>query len=382
MKSIPIFNMWKKTLPKSLSSTVDNSKLLPIDESTNVRYHKHTIITVKVKNPIKDPVYCIEWFNKLIDKIDMKILVPPQAIYCDKEGNRGLTCIAIIETSHISLHSWDECTPGLMELDVFSCKDYDINDVIEMLSEFGIEKIDYRCVDRTNNIQDIKMYAVYKVTNKVNGKFYIGVHGDYTSSNFSNKHKYFGSGNGIKNAIKKHGKENFNYEIIKLFHNEKDAYEEEKRLITPELISSGKVYNMSTGGNHVSYTDAIRDKISNKLKGKKSNKWITKIDNTESIFILEEDAIRLVDSGEYKYGRVMSKESKNKMSQNRKGRPSHKKGKKMPNIVKDKITQSILLKFKNGYKVWNDGAGWYNNGVENKIFKHGTQPPLWKKGKL
>jgi S-adenosylmethionine/arginine decarboxylase-like enzyme len=47
----------------------------------------------------------------------MKILIGPIAKYLDVPGNRGLTVAAIIETSHIVMHCWDECSPGLMQLD-------------------------------------------------------------------------------------------------------------------------------------------------------------------------------------------------------------------------------------------------------------------------
>lgn len=45
------------------------------------------------------------------------------------------------------------------------------------------------------------MYTVYKTTNIINGKYYIGVH-KTTNPNDS----YLGSGKAIKEAIKKYGK--------------------------------------------------------------------------------------------------------------------------------------------------------------------------------
>ena len=36
-------------------------------------------------------------------------------------GNRGVTAFAIIETSHIAMHIWDEPNPALVQLDVYTC---------------------------------------------------------------------------------------------------------------------------------------------------------------------------------------------------------------------------------------------------------------------
>ena len=34
--------------------------------------------------------------------------------------------VAIIETSHIAMHIWDEPKPALMQFDVYSCGEFDV----------------------------------------------------------------------------------------------------------------------------------------------------------------------------------------------------------------------------------------------------------------
>ena len=85
--------------------------------------HNHIIIRAEVKKPPKDIRFARKWIRKFIKAIDMKMLGQPNSHYVYDKGNRGLTCLAILSTSHIALHTWDEVSPALMQLDVYSCSD-------------------------------------------------------------------------------------------------------------------------------------------------------------------------------------------------------------------------------------------------------------------
>lgn len=87
------------------------------------------------------------------------------------------------------------------------------------------------------------LYILYKIINKVNNKFYIGVH---KTTNIHDD--YFGSGNYIKAAIKKHGINNFKKEILDIFTNAKKAYKKERELVNEELIRNKNCYNIKIGG--------------------------------------------------------------------------------------------------------------------------------------
>ena len=83
-------------------------------------------------------------------------------------------------------------------------------------------------------------YTIYKITNIINKKYYIGMHRTKKLED-----NYFGSGNALKSAVKKYGKKNFTKEILFVFDNEQDMKKKEKELV----IVSENTYNMTEGGH-------------------------------------------------------------------------------------------------------------------------------------
>ena len=101
----------------------------------NLLVHKHLIVRAESKRPIKDEEHAVEWMGELIESLKMRVFLGPYAKYCDMEGNRGLTVVAIIETSHIVMHIWDEVNPALIQLDIYSCGDFDEHDICKKISK-------------------------------------------------------------------------------------------------------------------------------------------------------------------------------------------------------------------------------------------------------
>lgn len=117
--------------------------------------HKHLIVRAEVRLPPKDESRAKEFLRELIQGIDMKILFGPEARYVDIVGNRGLTCFAIIETSHVVMHTWDECDPAIIQLDVYTCGELNTDVVFDFLKQFDPIKIDYKYLDRETDLHDI-----------------------------------------------------------------------------------------------------------------------------------------------------------------------------------------------------------------------------------
>ena len=89
-----------------------------------------------------------------------------------------------------------------------------------------------------------KFHFIYKITNKLNGKFYIGMH---STDNLDDG--YFGSGKYLWNSINKHGKENHEMEILEHYLSREDLTAREKELINNELLSHEMCMNLKFGGD-------------------------------------------------------------------------------------------------------------------------------------
>jgi S-adenosylmethionine/arginine decarboxylase-like enzyme len=112
-------------------------------------FHKHLLINAKVKNPMNNEDMAIDFLKRLVERIDMKIIKGPFASYVDKPGNRGLTAIVMIETSHIAFHIWDEADPGLVQFDLYTCGELNLSEVLLTIREdFDIVSMDYNLFDR------------------------------------------------------------------------------------------------------------------------------------------------------------------------------------------------------------------------------------------
>ena len=110
--------------------------------------HKHIIIRAEVLSPPRDETLVSNQVQTLINDIGMKILLGPYAKYVDMPGNRGLTVATIIETSHVVMHTWDECDPALVQLDVYTCGAFDPDIVFKWFEQYNPTKIDHKYIDR------------------------------------------------------------------------------------------------------------------------------------------------------------------------------------------------------------------------------------------
>ena len=181
------------------------------------------------------------------------------------------------------------------------------------------------------------MYYIYRITNKINGKTYIGQH-KYKDLNDN----YMGSGILITRAQKKYGMENFEKEILySRIQYKKTADGMEKFAIAKERALGKAEYNISDGGQggplHKGkcHSEETKRKLSDLRKG---------IRHTEEWKIRHSDAMKGTNNPFY--GKRHSEETRKKISEARKGY-------KVSEETRKKISET------------NRGKHWYNNGEIN-----------------
>ena len=122
--------------------------------------HKHLLINATFnKTPFTDIDFTEKWIESLVDLIGMEILSTPKAVRCDEKYNEGISAFCLITTSHISLHSWEKTNPNFIQLDVYSCKNFDQRVIIKELNKFNPLSLGCKFLDRaTENTRGWRMF--------------------------------------------------------------------------------------------------------------------------------------------------------------------------------------------------------------------------------
>lgn len=135
-------------------------------------------------------------------------------------------------------------------------------------------------------------HLVYKITNLINGKIYIGIHSTEDINDL-----YMGSGVNIKKSIARHGVENFKKEILYNFDNYDDMIAMEIKLVNEEFILRTDTYNAALGGYGAPYkmehrhdSEEIRAKISAGTKAGMTTESKKKISNAQKKSVKSESS--------------------------------------------------------------------------------------------
>ena len=182
------------------------------------------------------------------------------------------------------------------------------------------------------------IYTIYKGTNKINGKVYIG----YTN-NFERRVKEHSKLRNIKThfqyAIKKHGYDNFEWSIIYQSKDQEHCLNEMEKYFIEEYQSnlSKKGYNGTNGGEGGIQTPEVRAKMSMARKGRKLKRETVEKIRKANTGKKRSDEIRAKMRIALK-GHFVSEETKRKLSKIKSGENNPMYGRKHTQEVKDKIS--------------------------------------------
>lgn len=215
-------------------------------------------------------------------------------------------------------------------------------------------------------------YIIYKITNKINGKIYIGKH---KTTNINDG--YMGSGKHLKRSQQKYGIENFNKEILFVFDNENDMNIKEKELVTLEFCLREDTYNICVGGNGgFSYINNNNLNISiseQKLRNPNLIKKASQMGNEAKKLKREND-----ENWANKYKENISKSLKEYNAKN----PNPFEGKFHTDEWKARHSEIMSQKQK-GSNNSQFGTIWITNGIDNKKIKKDIDiiPEGWYNGR-
>lgn len=165
-------------------------------------------------------------------------------------------------------------------------------------------------------------YLIYKTTNTVNGKFYIGQH---KTNNIDDG--YLGSGTEIRRAIKKYGPENFKKEILFDVEDAELLDLLEELIVDDDFVSREDTYNVIPGGSG-SYERTKAVKARNSYSNMKHP-------------VSAETRKKMSESHKGKTFNL-SEETKQKMSISAKKHTSNRLGKSLSEESKQRIRNSLL----------------------------------------
>jgi hypothetical protein len=185
-------------------------------------------------------------------------------------------------------------------------------------------------------------HFIYKTTNLINGKYYIGMH---STNNLNDG--YIGSGKRIRRSINKYGKEKFKFEILEFLPDRRSLKEREKELVDDDLLKDNMCMNLMCGGHGGFISKECQIKRS--IAGGKAN----------AIYSVE----RFKNNPDLlkKYRETSSNNVKKRKENGTFIIPTFKGKKHKPETI-EKMQKSKNQKEKNSQF----GTCWITNGIENK----------------
>lgn len=194
------------------------------------------------------------------------------------------------------------------------------------------------------------MHYLYRITNQLNGKIYIGQTQNPTRrwSSHKSSAKKEAYNKVIAQAFRKHGIINFSYEIIAMCKTQEDTDSTEVELIKQyDSLTTGHGYNVKPGGDVVSgwhHSEETRKKISESNMGKEMPPHTKEWKNNMSAIMTGREITWADKISAAQIGKEISEEARHKMSLSKIGSNHPNYGKQLSDEIKEKISSSLIGK--------------------------------------
>ncbi len=190
---------------------------------------------------------------------------------------------------------------------------------------------------------------IYKVTNKLNGKIYIG-QSRKTLAKRKSEHMRESNGRGktyFNKAIRKYGIDGFTWQVICICPNIDSLNEQEEYYIAfYDSMNTG--YNLTSGGKNCIMSDESKEKIRQAKLGHPVSKETRQKIRIAASNISEDtrNKMRIAKQGKNhpNYGNHLSKETKKKIGDAHRGEKNHNYGKTATEETKEKMREAALKK--------------------------------------
>ena len=232
-----------------------------------------------------------------------------------------------------------------------------------------------------------KYHFIYKTTNLLSGKYYIGMH---STDNLNDG--YLGSGKYLKRSLKKYGKENFKIEKIKFFDDRHKLIEGEKVFVNQILLNEPMCMNLREGGSGTSLGTERSEETKKRMSEHSSKTYEERVGKKRAKEWSKRKSKSLKD---YYEKNGVSDLTRTKLSESHKGQIAWNKDKKTGLIPWNKNKTGSMTGtgcgVKSGNIPWNKGQKTNLCWIFNENIKKTKQIPLtelndfinlgWEKGR-
>ena len=113
--------------------------------------HNHLMINADTAFPITRKRELRKFLKSTAEVIGVHRLGGTRVRYCSREGARGLIGSLMLDTSHVSIHIFDEPKPANVRIDVYTSGNLDVElTILKIVNDLKIDDIQWLHYNRTS----------------------------------------------------------------------------------------------------------------------------------------------------------------------------------------------------------------------------------------